>query len=133
MTPLRNARWFATMITFVAAFAWLLASNHCAIAAMEAPVKAEHVCCHENEPARPAPSTQCCEAFNVPIPDQAAAPVGQLHELKPAWLAAVTEIFASQGAVAPIACETGPPRAVDALQVLLSRCLPAHAPPDFVV
>jgi hypothetical protein len=119
-------------MTFVAAFAWLIASNHCAFAALTHVEKSGHACCHEGEPAKPAPSTQCCEAFNVPIPEHAAAPSAQLGELKPAWIDAA-EIFVRQPRVAASAgSDTGPPCAAPALQIILSRCMPAHAPPLFV-
>lgn len=96
---------------------------------MKVALKGEHACCHKELPASPAPSTQCCEAFNVPIPEHASAPVAQLHELKPAWIAIADDITPRPIAVVQAYHATGPPDVVLPVRVMLIRCQPAHAPP----
>jgi len=135
MTQLRQSRWVSATIAAVIAMAWLGASNHCALAAVERAAKAAHACCHESDQGQPqqAPkSTQCCEAFSVPLPDQAAAPVAHLHELQPAWV----ESSAPQPVNRCAACrefhDTGPPGAASFAETVLNRSLLAHAPPFFV-
>jgi hypothetical protein len=132
MTALRQARWFATMVTCVAAVAWLVASNHCAVATLATFAKADHSCCHKAPPASPQPSTECCEAFNVPIPDSAAAPVVHFSELKPAWIEELEIAMPRASFVPVLERATGPPPACQPLEILLGRCIPAHAPPSFV-
>jgi len=132
MTSLRKTRCFVKAVTLVAAISWVVASNHCALGAMKVAMKGGHACCHKELPAT-LPSTECCEAFNIPLPDQIAVPAAQLHELKPVWNADAN-VLAPLPAVTIFAeFATGPPRDVSPIRLVLSRCQPAHAPPLFVV
>jgi len=132
----RQSRWTLSAIALVAAIAWLFASNHCAIAAVSQAAKAaDHSCCHKAaESKAPHQPSQCCEAFNVPVPDQAAAPVVKLHELPLAWvpaLAVETELVSWVPSVS--LSDTGPPSAGFFTELVLQKNLPAHAPPAFRV
>jgi hypothetical protein len=135
MSPFRRHRWVAGAITLMIAGAWLLASNHCAIAATKSFTSPAHACCHEKPAGKSsAPvSTQCCAAFSVPVPEHLAAPVADLHVLKPAWMAAhAIPITAAEPSRFSFFAHA-PPEAGGWFRTVLTRCMPAHAPPSFVV
>jgi hypothetical protein len=135
----RQSRGFVVAIIMTVAVAWLFASNHCALAAVESPAKpaSEHTCCHSGKGASQPPghAMQCCKALAAPVPNVIGAPAVHLQELQPAWFQA-SRVQAS--AEAPIlavdtASDTGPPRGALSFAVLiLNRSLLAHAPPHFV-
>ncbi|MDD5199868.1 MAG: hypothetical protein PHC88_08695 [Terrimicrobiaceae bacterium] len=127
MTTLRQYRWTSALVALLAIFAWIIASNHCALAAVGHPAK--HSCCHE--PCGGKPVTQCCEAFNVPMPDQASAPAVHLHALGAAWTDATNaSAFGDDpAALVSSACATGPPPGAGFAETVLNRSLLAHAPP----
>jgi hypothetical protein len=140
MTALRQARWLSAVVTCVAAFAWLVAANHCAFATIAAhSAKTAHACCHDEDgqhdqslPAFPQ-SMQCCDTLKAAVPVQAVAPAVSLYELQPAWIESenLPNLAAAQSLV--IAPATGPPpRAETFVEVVLNRSLLAHAPPVFV-
>ncbi len=131
MTPLRRSRWIPAMVACVTIFAWTLASNHCAFAASTRPA---HACCHDQgRPAAP-PSTQCCGAFNVPVPEHVSAPMGHFHEVRPAWVEATATPVPVRRVVDVAAfLAHGPPEAQSFAEIVLSRSLPAHAPPRLFV
>lgn len=132
MSPLRRHRWVSGAIALVLAFAWLLASNHCALAAVKT---SAHACCHEKPSGQsPAPvSTQCCEAFSVPVPEHVSAPAADLHVVKPAWAEADAPRPAETEPARFYSFAHAPPEAGARLRTVLTRCVPAHAPPSFVV
>ncbi len=123
------------MVVLLAGLAWTVASNHCAFAALKSVAPNSHSCCAAKKPAKQElPSLQCCEAFNVPIPEQVTAPQGQFHALKPVW---TTEESFAVSAPPPVATavefhETGPPGVFSFAESVLNRSLLAHAPPFFV-
>jgi len=140
MTAVRQARWFAAMVTLVAVAAWLVASNHCAFATIAAhSAKTTHACCHDEDaqhdrsmPTLPQ-SMECCDTLKAFVPVQAVAPAASLYELQPAWIESeiLPNLAAAQSLV--IAPATGPPpRAETFVEVVLNRSLLAHAPPVFV-
>ena len=126
-------------IIMTVAVAWLFASNHCALAAVESPAKpaSEHACCHSDRGASQTPgqTMQCCEALAAPVPNAIAAPAVHLQELQPAWLQAVRVEGSAEAPIlaADFASATGPPRgALSFALLILNRSLLAHAPPRFV-
>jgi hypothetical protein len=136
---LRQRRGFAVTIITTVAVAWIFASNHCALAAVESLAKpaSEHACCHsekgESQPRGYA--MQCCKALAAPVPNAIAAPAVQLQELQPAWLQAGRVEASIEASILAIdfASDIGPPP--DALSfalLILNRSLLAHAPPRFV-
>jgi hypothetical protein len=139
VTKLRRSRAFAVAVTATAAIAWLFASNHCALAAVESPAKpaSEHVCCHSGKgAAQPlGRSTQCCKALAAPVPNAVVAPTVHLHELRPAWFQAARVEASAESPILVVdfASATGPPRgALSFALLILNRSLLAHAPPHFV-
>jgi hypothetical protein len=112
--------------------AWILASNHCALRAMESSrITGRHDCCHsEREPAQSkGQSARCCEDLAAPMPSAAAAPVLPLKELRVNFAALIEQQVAASLTVG-FSEGAGPPRATPCFAVLvLNRSLPAHAPP----
>jgi pimeloyl-ACP methyl ester carboxylesterase len=136
MTSLRRCRWTAALVAFVTMAAWMVASNHCAIASLESPAKAAHACCQEKTPGQSpaAPqSTPCCEAFNVPVPEHVSVPAGHFFELPVALEQTLASLISlpSRDVVAPVRAHD-PPRAPSFAETVLNRSLLAHAPPVFV-
>ena len=133
MTPLRQSRWVSAFVAAVVAIAWFGASNHCALASIETARKPAHACCHEEGALpQPAKATQCCEAFSVPLPEQAMAPALSLNELGPAWLEAGELPAHALGAEFRSVRANAPPEARSFAETVLNRSLLAHAPPSFV-
>lgn len=125
----------------VAFFAWLVLSNHCALAEMLAvkaapPSSEEHGCCnHHPAPAKdrkPCPPMQqeCCKSLTVVVPGGAKMPVASSLEivaLSVEWLAVLTLALPEQNRAAP---DTGPPPDVPGfVELVLHRSLRSHAPP----
>jgi hypothetical protein len=139
VTKFRQSRGLAVAIVTTVAVAWLFASNHCALAAVESPAKlaAEHACCHSNKGASQLPGhpTQCCKALAAPVPNAIAAPTVHLQELQPAWFQAARVQASADAPILDVdfASDTGPPRgALSFALLVLNRSLLAHAPPYFV-
>jgi len=136
MTPLRRSRWTAAVIALATMAAWLVASNHCAIASLQPPAKAGHACCHEKD-AGPKPvaprSMECCDVSNVPVPVQAIAPAGQFFELPAIAEDALADFSPAHLRDAAVATRAhDPPPAASFAETVLNRSLLAHAPPVFV-
>jgi hypothetical protein len=139
VTKFRQSRGFAVAIITTLVVAWLFASNHCALAAVENPATSasDHACCHSDKGTSqlPGQTVQCCKALAAPIPDALAAPAVHLQELKPAWLQGAQIEASSEASILAVdfASETGPPRnALSFALLILNRSLLAHAPPHFV-
>ncbi len=138
MMAVRQSRWFVSAIVIVTAVAWMFASNHCAIAATALAAKAsEHSCCHKDGAEHKAPhnSSQCCEAFNVPVPDQVSAPVLKLCELPPVGIPslAIADVPAPDLSIPGFLSAAGPPGLESFSELVLQKSLPAHAPPVVLV
>ncbi len=140
MMPHGKSRWIfssrriSTFLVAIIALAWLGASNHCALAALEGVRSASHACCRED--GKPAPKSQstmqCCDTFNLTIPATVAAPVGPLHALRPAWLEVSPLPIAACTRSGSEFHATGPPRVFGFAETVLNRSLLSHAPPHFV-
>ena len=140
--PLRT-RLFSATFSLVALAAWLLASNHCALAAFM-PVAQEAVStshCH-GSPESPEPEhkerecdgSKCCKSLSVPSLAFAKEVVSYDASLSiaNAYLIFEQHVFGS-GHEAPIAeIDTGPPRRVSFAESVLQRSILAHAPPSLV-
>ena len=127
----------ATVI--VAFFAWLVISNHCALAEMlavkTAPVSTEERGCCNHHPApakdeKPCPPIQqgCCKSLSVVVPDGAKLPVSlEVVALPVKWLVVFTLALPKEHRAAP---DTGPPPDVpNFVELVLHRSLRSHAPP----
>jgi hypothetical protein len=139
VTKFRQSRGFAVAIITTIAVAWLFASNHCALAAVESPAKPapEHACCHSDKGASQPPghAVQCCKALAAPVPGTIAAPTVHFQELQPAWSQAARIEASEEAPILAIdfASDSGPPRgALSFALLILNRSLLAHAPPHFV-
>ena len=130
---IRQSRGFAGVVVATMAFAWFIAANHCALAAVESLTKrdANHACCHSDQGAPQPFAAQCCKALAAPVPQTTVAPMLHLHELQPAWIQALRVEAAAEVSIAVV--DTGPPRGFTSFAVLvLNRSLLAHAPPRVV-
>ena len=125
------------MITFVA---WLLASNHCALAANTAADKGCHAahahCAAHDAPAhhKAAEGLECCKSLQA----ASVAPAKLLSSYDSrifTWQLYVVGTLASpenaRPTVLPQELETGPPRVETFAELVLQRSLLAHAPPIF--
>ncbi len=135
MRKLRQSRAHLMTIVAVVIAAWLVASNHCALATL-ASEPDDHACCHsEKGETTPAHDVQCCDSLTVPTPENAVAPVVHLTELMPAWQPA--SFFLSSDLLPELlevpAPNTGPPGSESFAILVLNRSLLAHAPPVFIV
>ena len=125
-------RFASVFLLAVVAPAWFLASNHCALTAMENPrIDGRHDCCHsEKEPAQSkGQSARCCEDLAAPMPVAAAAPALHLKEL-PLYCAGQIEPLVAASLAVGFSEGAGPPQGVPCFAVLvLNRSLLSHAPP----
>ena len=135
---------FALRIATVtlAFFAWLVLSNHCALAEMlavkTAPVSTEDRGCCNHHPApaqdqkpRPPMQQECCKSLTVVMPCDAKLPVASWLEIVAPpveWLSVVILTLPLASSAAP---ETGPPPDVPGFtELVLHRSLRSHAPPS---
>ena len=130
VTKFRQSRAFAVTIITTVAVAWLFASNHFALAAVESPTElaSEHPCCHSDKGASQplGHAIQCCRALAAPVPNAIAAPAVNLQELQPAWLQAARVEASVQAPILAVdfASDTGPPRgALSFALLILNRSL----------
>lgn len=136
MRKLRQSRAHLMTIVAVVIAAWLVASNHCALAALTSANESnDHACCHSEKDESPTHDVQCCNSLTVPTPENAVAPVVHLTELTPVWqpapLSLLSDLHVEVVAV-PIS-DTGPPGSESFAIIVLNRSLLAHAPPVFIV
>ena len=140
--PLRT-RLFSATFSLVAVAAWLLASNHCALAGL-APSQQKAVAtshCHGSSEA-PAPSdkerecdgSKCCNSLAAPSLAFAKAVVTYDASLfVPEDFLAFEQRALGPEHGAPIAeIDTGPPRSDSFAESVLQRSILAHAPPSSV-
>jgi len=137
MTKLRQSRARIVAIVSIAIAAWLVATNHCALAARASTAQQapEHACCHSEKGKAPERTVQCCDALTAPTPIPAVAPVVQLTELMLAWNPAPLYFLAPPDAlpVVVLPSSIGPPGSRSFAVLVLNRSLLAHAPPVFTV
>ena len=132
---------FRVATVTVAIFAWLVLSNHCALAEMlsvkTAPVPEEEGgCCHQNSAPqsdeKPCPPMRqgCCKSLTIVVPDGAKLPTATALKnvaLPVEWLPAFTVAMPEENRAAP---DTGPPPDVPGfIELVLHRSLRSHAPP----
>ncbi len=126
------------IVSAIAAIAWLLAANHCAVAALM-PARAVAANGHEHCPGHEAPaknnhgeSMECCKTLSATAPVVAKDLVGygaadfQSIDLP----SAVPSPLRHQHETTRCEWDTGPPR-VSFAELVLQRSLLAHAPPSF--
>ncbi len=141
MNAVRTNLPFRLATVIVAFFAWLVLSNHCALAEMLAAKAAavsteEHGCCnHHPSPAKDQKPCQpmregCCKSLTIVVPDGAKLPAATAFEsaaLPVEWLLAFTVALPEENRAAP---DTGPPPDVPGfVELVLHRSLHSHAPP----
>src|SRR4051794_35730357 len=110
-------------------FAWSVASNRCALAAVFSPASPTHECCakrlaHEAQPQPAKRTCECCQELGA-LPVKSEAGLAKMPEFavlfELAWNAvAALECAASREEVAPA---TGPPEARSFAELVLQRSL----------
>ncbi|MBN8710841.1 MAG: hypothetical protein BGO12_15895 [Verrucomicrobia bacterium 61-8] len=119
--------------------AWLVASNHCAWAAIIDSAAKHHeqrVCCSHNTESKKSPvqeSTACCTALIAPVP-------ATLHATEALLLAGPVDfgpmisLECPEFGAAPVVLEysSGPPGLSLWTSLVFKRSMPAHAPPHVV-
>ena len=135
-------RVFSTMVSGVVVLAWLIASNHCAVAALR-PAPIASAAGHEHCPGHQAPTKKdqkggcdgqnCCKSLFAPVTALAKNPVAY-----DATSFVATDYFEADRTLlreqhdAPISeLDTGPPYCLAFAELVLQHCVLAHAPPLF--
>ncbi len=141
--PLVTSRCIAVRftITLVAISAWLLASNHCAVAAyaLKQPAKATHQHCaghagsEQPQKDKGCDDQNCCKSLTAPAVALAKSPVSfdQFHFVTADYLAAVLPARGHLHPAVIFELDTGPPGLSSFAESVLQRSLLAHAPPFF--
>jgi hypothetical protein len=134
-------RILGTTITLFTVVAWFLASNHCVVACLAAPLAAaaethEHCSGSSDKPAdkeqpNDCDSLNCCKSLSAPA-SFAKKLIGYdkaFHTLKDYVVSEI--VFAGEQHDASISeLDTGPPPAHCFAESVLQRSLLAHAPPS---
>jgi hypothetical protein len=131
-------RTFAALAAF---FAWVVLSNHCALAALlaklESPAAAAEPSCCKNQP-KPADGNGqcpqlpqgCCAKLKIAMPDAAKVPQAVVAAFVPIFAEVLAVIAYTHDAESTAAPATGPPPDVPAFaELVLNRSLLSHAPP----
>lgn len=133
-------RLFNASVSLVALAAWVVASNHCAIAGSlpKAAEQAAHAHCHASEEApaqeekqRECDGSRCCKSLSAPTLAFAKTLIAfDSQAFVPATLPALELTFATGDHDAPTAeLDTGPPPVTSFAESVLQRSILAHAPP----
>ncbi|HEY8902086.1 MAG TPA: hypothetical protein VIM48_00175 [Chthoniobacterales bacterium] len=127
-------RLFAAMVACISMLAWMGLTNHCALASLS--MQQAHACCHSDGGASDHPSSpqnlQCCGTVAPSLPAYVAAPAAKLFEIRAAWIEVADLFRPAAESGEELAFATGPPPGQSFLEIILSRSVPAHAPPPFV-
>lgn len=117
--------------------AWLVLSNHCALAALwtDSPAKQPAPTCGcnpapERSPEQPKPAAECCKTLQAKMPEAAkitGPPLQAVLLLVLEWMPAAKVTAAGQSTLERW---TGPPpRTATFSELVLQRSLRSHAPP----
>lgn len=132
------ARFLAGTLSLLLATAWLVASNHCAIAGF-APRPAAIAAGHEHCPAQKAPEKRpggcdghnCCKSLSAPtVALTKSLSISNQFQFVPVDFRAISPALFG-GMHESLLCEldTGPPVGGSFAESVLQRSLLAHAPP----
>ncbi len=133
---LRRAGRVATVV--VSIVAWFSISNHCALGAIERPVKAGIPACHQDcahsTPAKdrkPASEAVCCKLLQATLAktNHDAGYDASTFVWQQYFLASLFFWDDAQPAALPEELDTGPPFSVSFAESVLQRSILAHAPP----
>jgi len=130
-------RLFAVVISLAA---WLLASDHCVLAApsgiakatmsSQCPMHAQKQRTPQRDKGDGCGDLPCCKNLQAPL----AATAKTIA--KPVWLGALQQffphvvgVFQIQSRTIPLVLDTGPPGALSFSETVLQRSILAHAPP----
>ncbi len=131
---------FPGALSLLLAAAWLLASNHCAVAALAQQYSAkathEHCAGHAGDSEEPQKDNgcddqNCCKSLTAPAVALAKSPVSfdQFDFVAADYLAAILPGHSDLHPAVAFELDTGPPEASSFAVTVLQRSLLAHAPP----
>ncbi|MEP6810000.1 MAG: hypothetical protein ABI992_07135 [Chthoniobacterales bacterium] len=135
-----TARVFSGAVSLLLAAAWLLASNHCAVAgfALKNPAEATHEHCAghggsgQPQKDKGCDDQNCCKSLNAPSVTLAKSPVSfdQFHFVTADYFATVLPARGQLHPAVIFELDTGPPGLSSFAESVLQRSLLAHAPPS---
>ncbi|WP_153811346.1 hypothetical protein [Terrimicrobium sacchariphilum] len=139
MNAIRQSRLIKLTAFCCLGLAWLVASNHCAWAAIIDSAAKHHeqrVCCSHNTGSKKTPvqeSTACCTALIAPVPGSVHA-TDALLLAGPVDFGPTISFVHAEIVTAPTALEysSGPPGLSLWTSLVFKRSMPAHAPPHVV-
>ncbi len=126
-------------VSLVAIFAWLAASNHCAIGAMAGPSQVAKAPTHIGCPGHASPKKdgksgemECCKSFPPASADAGKPFVSCGANQFALQIYFVTTLFSPEKSgqdLLPLELDTGPPPAPSFVESVLQQSILAHAPP----
>lgn len=125
----RPGHRFFGWIAVLTITAWLVASNHCSLAA-DFSKSSDSSCCSSKEVPAPGMQMFCGDELTSPLPSTASAPVVDLVFLKPAWVEFSVLSPVSFECFEEPASGAGPPDAFSFFECFVSRRLLAQGPPN---
>ena len=135
-----TARVFSGAVSLLLAAAWLLASNHCAVAgyALKNPAKPTHEHCAghagsgQPQKDKGCDDRNCCKSLTAPSVTLAKSPVSfdPFHFVRADYFAIVLPARGHLHPAVMFELDTGPPGLSSFAESVLQRSLLAHAPPS---
>ncbi|MEO5721057.1 MAG: hypothetical protein ABIR71_06265 [Chthoniobacterales bacterium] len=137
-----TSRFFPGALSLLLAAAWLLASNHCAVAALvqqhSAKATHEHCAGHTTDSGKKGKDhgcddQNCCKSLAAPAVALAKSPVvfDQFKFIAADYFPAILPGRNDLHSTVVLELDTGPPGACSFAESVLQRSLLAHAPPLF--
>jgi hypothetical protein len=136
-----RASLFSSMIAIAAVLAWLPATNHCLLGAMNAAQSPVAPACHCSDHCRDSGGQAkgqmlaCCQGLLSTAPQLAQVKANITPSVvgtQPTIIDLLVDFEAKQIASAGTACDTGPPRENCFVRTVLKRSLRKNAPPLLV-
>ncbi len=123
------------VIVLCVIFSWIAISNHCAFAAVAAHTETPLAACpfHPKPAKQKEQSTlQCCKILRAVVSTAAKSWVRDQASFCDVdlYLENFVLIATPRNAPLPLLLDTGPPRARSFAELILQRCIFAHAPPS---
>jgi hypothetical protein len=122
------------MTVFLSIAAWIVLSNHCALAAVALPVETvaeASGCPMHSAPAKKKPAAKfpCCKDLRAVAAKAAASATAAIRFVAAQDYAAEIFVFPPRVAIGVNGLDTGPPGAFSFAESVLQQSILAHAPP----
>jgi hypothetical protein len=141
MWRLLPATAMRALTSLLAAFAWLVLSNHCALSLIifeNQPVSTQAAdgCCAHRPPLQPQSphndNLPCCKKSPALMAISIQSLSRQICSLGSVAISSLPEARSELAIESRLLLDTGPPRHDLFVQMVLQRSLPAHAPPSLI-